>query len=62
MEGDASVISVLLNIHLGNDATDSLKELSKSDSDLADALTDLILLREGNASDWQGSRSLSGED
>ena len=33
LEGDASVISVLLHIHLGNDATDSLKELAKSNSD-----------------------------
>ena len=62
LEGDASIISVLLHIHLGNDATDQLKELAKSDSDLADAFTDLIQLREGNASDWNKSRSLSGED
>ena len=62
LEGDASIISVLLNIHLGNDATDSLKELSKSDSDLADAFTDLIQLRNGVANDWDKSRSLSGDD
>ena len=53
LEGDASIISVLLSIHLGNDATDSLKELSKSDSDLADAFTDLIQLRNGVANDWE---------
>ena len=62
LEGDASIISVLLNIHLGNDATDPLKELSKSDSDLADAFTDLIQLRNGVANDWDKSRSLSGDD
>ena len=62
LEGEASIISVLLNIHLDNDATDSLKELAKSDSGLADALADLIQLRAGNPSDWQNSRSLSGED
>ena len=62
LEGDASVISVLLNIHLGNDATDSLTELSKSDSDLADAFTDLIQLRNGIASDWDKSRSLTSDD
>ena len=56
LEGDASIISVLLNVHLGNDATDSLKELSKSDSDLADAFTDLIQLRNGVANDWDKSR------
>ena len=62
LEGEASVVSVLLNIHLNNDATDSLKELAKSDSDLANALTDLLQLREGNPSDWNTSRSLSGDD
>jgi len=62
LEGDASIISVLLHIHLGNDATDQLKELAKSDSDLADAFTDLIQLREGKTNDWNKSRSLSGED
>tara|TARA_B100000700_G_C15055400_1_gene862537 strand:- start:2416 stop:5784 length:3369 start_codon:yes stop_codon:yes gene_type:complete len=62
LEGDASIISVLLHIHLGNDASDSLKELSNSDSDLADAFTDLIQLREGNANDWNKSRTHSGED
>jgi len=62
LEGEASIVSVLLNIHLKNDATDSLKELAKSDSDLANALTDLLQLREGNPSDWNTSRSLSGDD
>ena len=62
LEGEASVVSVLLNIHLNNDATDSLKELAKSDSDLANALTDLLQLREGNPSDWNASRSLSEDD
>ena len=62
LEGDASIISVLLNIHLGNDATDSLKELSKSDSDLADAFTDLIQLRNGIANEWDKSRSLTSDD
>ena len=62
LEGEACIISALLNIHLENDATDSLKELAKSDSDLADALTDLVQLRAGDPSDWQNSRSLSGDD
>ena len=62
LEGDASVISVLLHIHLGNDATDSLKELSKVDSDLADSFSDLVELRKGNASDWNHSRSLTDDD
>ena len=62
LEGEASVVSVLVNIHLKNDATDSLKELAKSDSDLANALSDLLQLREGNPSDWNASRSLSEDD
>ena len=36
--------------------------MSKSDSDLADAFTDLIQLRNGVANDWDKSRSLSGDD
>ena len=62
LEGDASVISVLLHIHLGNDATDSLKELAKSNSDLSEALTDLIQLRNGDVNDWNKSRSLTEDD
>jgi hypothetical protein len=62
LEGEASVVSVLLNIHLKNDASDSLKELAKCDSDLANALSDLLQLREGNPSDWNASRSLSDDD
>lgn len=62
LEGEGSVVSALLNIHLGNDATDSLKELAKFDSELSASLTDLVQLREGNANDWNASRSLSGDD
>ena len=62
LEGDASIISVLLQIHLGRDASESLKELAKSQSKLADEFTDLVNLREGKASDWDKSRSLSGDD
>jgi len=62
LEGDASVISVLLHIHLGNDATDSLKELAKSNSDLSEAFTDLIQLRNGDVNDWNKSRSLTEDD
>ena len=32
LEGEMSVISALLNIHLGNDASENLKELKKSNS------------------------------
>ena len=53
-------------IHLSalgvNDATDSLKELAKSNSDLSEALTDLIQLRNGDVNDWNKSRSLTEDD
>ena len=62
LEGEGSVISTLLNIHLGNDPSESLKELKKADSKLAGALLDLVQLRDGKASDWNLSRSLSGDD
>jgi len=62
LEGDASIISALLQIHLGNDATKSLKELAKTQSKLAKEFTDLINLRAGKADDWNKSRSLSNED
>lgn len=62
LEGDASIISVLLHIHLGNDATDSLKELSKTDAELANAFTDLLELNNGKYSDWNTSRTLPGDD
>ena len=62
LEGDASIISVLLNIHLGNDVTDSLEELSKSESELSHAFSDLLDLRNGKCSDWNNSRTLQGDD
>ena len=62
LEGDSSIISVLLNIHLGNDANVNLKELSKSDAELADAFSDLLDLKNGKCSDWNTSRKLSGDD
>ena len=62
LEGDASLVSCLLLIHLGNDASDALAELKKSDAELSEALSDLVSLRAGEASDWNASRSLKGED
>ena len=62
LEGDASIISVLLNIHLGNDSTKSLKELAKTQSEMAEEFTDLVNLREGKIQDWNKTRSLSGDD
>jgi|SaaInlStandDraft_2_1057019.scaffolds.fasta_scaffold00985_3 hypothetical protein len=62
LEGEASIVSVLLKMHLGLDATDSLKELAKTDSDLQKAFADLIQLRNGDATDWDASRTLKGDD
>ncbi len=62
LEGESSVISALLNIHLGKDATKNLKELNKINSKLSEALTDLVQLRAGVAKDWNKSRKLSGKD
>ena len=59
---DAAIISALLLIHLGEDSSDALKELAKTDRDLADGLGDLIDLRCGKITDWNTSRSLEGED
>ena len=55
LEGESSVISALLNIHLGNDATKNLKELKKTNSKLSEALTDLVQLRSGVAKNWSKS-------
>ena len=62
LEGDASIISVLLNIHLGNDSSESLKELGKTQSEMAEEFTDLVNLRNGKALDWNKTRSLSSDD
>ena len=59
---DASIISALLLIHLGQDSSDALKELAKSSQDLADGLRDLIAIRSGKIANWDASRSLKGED
>ena len=62
LDGNASIISTLIHIHLGNDATASLEKLSESDADLANAFTDLLDLRDGKCTDWDSSRSLKGKD
>ena len=59
---DASIISALLLIHLSQDSSDALKELAKSNQDLADGLSDLIAIRSGKIANWDASRSLKGED
>ena len=58
LEGDASLISSLIEIHLGIDSTDSLKILSKHDKKLSKALNQLVTLRSGKLVDWDKLRSL----
>ena len=62
LDGEGSAISALLQIHLGQDATDALKRLKKVDADLSIALSDIVALRDGKANDWDTSRSAPGED
>ena len=62
LDGELSVISALLNMHMGNDASENLKELKKSNSKLSEALNDLLKLRSGESKSWNKSRKLSGKD
>ena len=62
LEGESSIISALVNIHLGNDAKGNLEELKKSNPKLSDALTDLVNLRNGESKNWNKTRKLSGDD
>lgn len=62
LEGDACIISALIDIHLSRDSKDSLKRLSKVDKKLAAALSDLVSLRQGNAKDWDRLRKLTGDE
>ena len=62
LTGPSSIISVLLKLVSGSDASDSLKELSKQDSQLASELSDYSALKSGVVNDWQQSRSITGED
>ncbi|MDP6870553.1 MAG: hypothetical protein QGI21_07275 [Candidatus Poseidoniaceae archaeon] len=58
LEGEASLISSLVLIHLGKDASNSLKELGKIDAKLSSALIDLVTLRSGKMTNWKKVRSL----
>jgi hypothetical protein len=62
LSGPSSIISVLLHLANGSDASDSLKELTKHDSQLASELSDFLALKSGVINDWQQSRSVTGED
>jgi hypothetical protein len=62
LTGPSSIISVLLHLVNGSDASDSLKELTKHDSQLASELSDYLALKGGVVNDWQQSRSVVGDD
>ena len=62
LTGPSSIISVLLQLASGSDASESLKELAKSDSELAAELSDYSQLKNGVVNDWQQSRSIAGDD
>ena len=62
LTGPSSIISVLLHLASGSDASESLKELAKSDSELAAELSDYSQLKNGVVKDWQQSRSITGDD
>ncbi len=62
LTGPSSIISVLLHLASGSDASDSLKELAKADSQLAAELSDYSQLKNGVVTDWQQSRSITGDD
>jgi len=62
LTGPSSIISVLLHLASGSDASESLKELVKADSQLASELLDYSQLKNGVVNDWQQSRSITGDD
>jgi len=62
LEGEAIVITALIQIHIGIDASDTLAELKKVDNEISSALIDLINLRNGDISNWDTNRSLQGTD
>jgi len=55
LTGDASAISVMLAIASGLDSEKALKELSKSDKQLAAQFKDLVDLVNGKVNDWKNS-------
>ena len=61
LDGSASLISSLLSIAVGKDATKSLAKVKKIDETLAAELTDLVNLRNGVVEDWKASSNASGD-
>ena len=61
LEGQASVLSALLQIATDGDATDALARVEKVDKNLASELKDLVQLQNGQVDDWEASANAKGE-
>lgn len=62
LKGNASLISVLLSLNSGIDASKAIKELSKVDEQLASEYEDLLNLINGKISDWKSNSVLETND
>ena len=61
LTGKSSIISVILAIVTGNDASKPIEQLSKVDKSLADEFSDLVRLIAGKINDWKFSTD-GGQD
>ena len=62
LKGNAAIISVLLTLNSGKDASKAIKELTKADEKLAMEYQDLFNLVNGKISDWKSSSNLESSD
>ena len=62
LKGNASIISVLLALNSGKDASKAIKELSKVDEQLGAEYEDLFNLVNGKITDWKSSFNLEASD
>jgi hypothetical protein len=61
LEGQAALISALLNIAIGKDASASLARVEKIDSTLASDLSDFVRLLDGKVENWKESANAKGD-
>ena len=61
LEGQAALISALLNIAIGKDASASLALVEKIDSTLASDLSDFVRLLDGEVENWKESANAKGD-
>lgn len=61
LEGQAALISALLNIAIGKDASASLALVEKIDSTLASDLSDFVRLLDGKVENWKESANAKGD-